>query len=91
MLQERFEGRRLRFSDAERALLARKPKALGRKALLELGKIATPDTLMRWHRQLVAAAPRRLCNSPLWGASVDAEAFASGGVKAPLPRAGNHI
>ena len=55
MLQERLSGRRLRFSDAERALLARKAKAVGRKALLELGTIVTPDTLLRWHRHLVAA------------------------------------
>jgi len=53
-LRERLKGRRLRFSDAERALLARKAQALGRKALLELGTIVTPDTLLRWHRQLIA-------------------------------------
>ena len=55
MLRERLKGRRLRFSDAERALLARKAKAVGRRALLEVGTIVTPDTLMRWHRQFVAA------------------------------------
>lgn len=55
MLRERLKRRRLRFSDAERALLARKAKAVGRRALLELSTIVTPDTLMRWHRQLVAA------------------------------------
>ena len=37
-----------------RALLARKAKAVGRKALLELETIVSPDTLMRWHRELVA-------------------------------------
>jgi transposase InsO family protein len=55
MLRERLKGRRLRFSEAERALLARKAKAVGRTALLELGTIVTPDTLLRWHRQFVAA------------------------------------
>ena len=55
MLRERLKGRRLRFTDPERALLARKAKALGRKALLELGSIVTPDTLLRWHHQFVAA------------------------------------
>jgi putative transposase len=54
MLKERFRGKRIRFSDEERALLARKAKALGRKALLELDTIVSPDTLMRWHRRLVA-------------------------------------
>ncbi len=41
-LRERLKGRRLRFTDAERALLARKAKAVGRKALLELGTIVSP-------------------------------------------------
>ena len=31
MLKDRLRGRRIRFSDAERALLARKAKAVGRK------------------------------------------------------------
>jgi hypothetical protein len=34
--------------------LARKAKAVGRKALLELDTIVSPDTLLRWHRRLVA-------------------------------------
>ena len=33
MLRERLKGRRLRFSDAERVLLARKAQALGRRTL----------------------------------------------------------
>jgi transposase InsO family protein len=35
-------------------LLARKAFGIPRKVLLELGTIVTPDTLLRWHRQLVA-------------------------------------
>ena len=54
MLKERLRGKRIRFTGAERALLARKAKAVGRKALLELDAIVSPDILMRWHRQLVA-------------------------------------
>ena len=50
----RLRGKRIRFIDAERALLARKAKALGRKALMELDTIVSADTLMRWHRRLVA-------------------------------------
>jgi putative transposase len=38
----------------ERTLLARKAKAVGRKALLELETIVSPDTLLRWHRRLIA-------------------------------------
>jgi transposase InsO family protein len=54
MLKERLRGKRIRFTDAERALLARKAKAIGRKALLELDTLVSPDTLLRWHRRLVA-------------------------------------
>lgn len=54
MLKERLRGKRIRFTDAERTLLARKAKAVGRKALLEFDTIVSPDTLMRWHRRLVA-------------------------------------
>jgi transposase InsO family protein len=54
MLRERLKGRSLRFSDAERALLARKAFGIPRKVLLKLSTIVTPDTLLRWHRQLVA-------------------------------------
>src|SRR5882724_11737414 len=54
LLKERLHGKRIRFTDAERALLARKAKAVGRKALLELETIVSPDTLLRWHRRLVA-------------------------------------
>src|SRR5207247_10227218 len=54
LLKDRLRGRRIRFTDAERALLARKAKAVGRKALLELDTIVSPATLLRWHRRLVA-------------------------------------
>jgi hypothetical protein len=53
LLKERLRGKRIRFTDAERVLLARKAKAVGRKALLRLDTIVTPDTLMRWHKLLV--------------------------------------
>ena len=54
LLKERLRGKRIRFTDAERALLARKAKAVGRKPLLELDTVVSPDTLLRWHRQFVA-------------------------------------
>jgi hypothetical protein len=54
LMKERLRGKRIRFTDAERALLARKAKAVRRKALLELETIVSPDTLMRWQRRLVA-------------------------------------
>jgi aldehyde dehydrogenase family protein len=57
LLKERLGGRRIRFTDAERRRLARKAHALGRKVLNELETLVTPDTLLRWHRELVAAQP----------------------------------
>src|SRR4029077_10771915 len=54
MLRQRLEGRSLRFTDRERALLARKAFGIPRKVLRELGTIVTPDTLLRWHRNLIA-------------------------------------
>src|SRR5258706_90583 len=53
-LREKLGGRRLRFTDAQRRRLARKAKPLGRKRLRELSPIVTPDTLLRWYRELVA-------------------------------------
>src|ERR1700732_3183387 len=54
LLKERLREKRIRFTDEERALLARKAKGVGRKALLQLDTVVSPDTLMRWHRRLVA-------------------------------------
>ena len=46
--------KRLLLTDDQRRLLAVQGKFLGRKALMELTTIVTPDTILRWHRQLVA-------------------------------------
>ncbi len=54
LLKERLGGKRICFTDAERRRLARKAFALGRKALNELQTLVTPDTLLRWHRELIA-------------------------------------
>src|ERR1700674_135655 len=47
LLKEWLRGKRIRSTDAERALLARKAKAIGRKALLELDTVVSSDTLLR--------------------------------------------
>jgi hypothetical protein len=52
VLKERMGGRRLRFADAKRRRLARKAQALGRKVSNELETLVTPDTLLRWYREL---------------------------------------
>ena len=49
------QGRkRIRLTDDQRRKLAVKGKHIGRKALLQLTTIVTPDTILRWHRELVA-------------------------------------
>src|SRR5712691_8775281 len=54
LLRRRLGGRRLRFTDDDRRRLAVRAYRLGRHALREIATIVTPDTLLRWHRQLVA-------------------------------------
>ena len=54
VLMEKLGKKRLLLSDDQRCRLAVKAKVLGRKALLEITTIFTPDTILRWHRQLVA-------------------------------------
>jgi hypothetical protein len=43
-----------RLSDVERATLAEIGKRLGRKGLEQVARLAKPDTILAWHRQLVA-------------------------------------
>ena len=54
VLKAHLGGRRLRLTDAERRRLAALAHPLGRQRLKEVATLATPDTLMRWHRQLIA-------------------------------------
>ena len=56
VLREQLGGARLRFTDDQRRRLAAKAKGLGRKVLAELGTIVTPETLLAWHRRLIAQA-----------------------------------
>jgi putative transposase len=54
VLREQLGGRRLRFTDDQRHRLAAKAKGLGRRALAEVATIVTPETLLAWHRKLIA-------------------------------------
>ena len=54
LLKAKLGDRRIQFTDAERRRLAIRAKAIGRKLLSQLDTLVTPDTLMRWHRELVA-------------------------------------
>ena len=54
VLREQLGGRRLRFTDDQRRRLAAKAQGLGRKLLREMAPIVTPETLLTWHRKLIA-------------------------------------
>jgi putative transposase len=54
VLRELHGRKRLRFNDDQRRRLAAKGRALGRRALREFCSIVTPDTILRWHRELIA-------------------------------------
>ena len=54
LLRRQLGTRRLRLTDDDRRRLAARAYRVGRAALREIATIATPDTLLRWHRQLIA-------------------------------------
>ena len=54
VLKEQLEGQRFRFTDEQRIRLAVKAKVLGRRLLDEIETLVTPDTLLAWHRKLIA-------------------------------------
>ena len=54
ILKARLAGQRLRFEDRERRRLAELGYILGRRLLGQVATIVTPDTILRWYRQLVA-------------------------------------
>ena len=53
ILRAHIHGR-LRLTDGERRTLAHLGKQLGRKALAEVASIVRPETILAWHRRLVA-------------------------------------
>jgi hypothetical protein len=53
VLRRQLGGRRIRLTDDERRRLAARAYRLGRQALGQLATIVTPDTLLRWYRQLI--------------------------------------
>ena len=53
ILRNQIKGR-LRLTDPERISLAEIGKRLGRKALEEVAQIVRPETILGWHRKLIA-------------------------------------
>src|SRR5438270_13226565 len=54
VLREQLGDRRLRLNNDQRRRLAARAKGLGRKLLTEVATIVTPETLLAWHRKLIA-------------------------------------
>ena len=54
VLHEQLGSRRLRLNDDQRRRLAVRARKLGRLVLHELATIVTPETLLAWHRKLIA-------------------------------------
>jgi hypothetical protein len=54
VLREQLGSQRLRLNDDQRRRLAVRAKKLGRRVLHELATPVTPETLLAWHRKLIA-------------------------------------
>jgi len=54
VLKAQLGTRRLRLDDDQRRRLGMLGQRLGRRILREVATLVTPDTILRWHRELVA-------------------------------------
>lgn len=54
VLRSQLGNRRVRFTDDQRRSLSAKARLIGRKLLADLAMIVTPETLLKWHRTLIA-------------------------------------
>jgi transposase InsO family protein len=54
VLKAQLRTRRVRLTDDDRRRLAAIGARLGRRVLTQVATIVTPDTILRWHRQLIA-------------------------------------
>ena len=54
VLREKLGKKRVLLNDDQRRRLAVKVKVLGRRVLAEVCSIVMPDTILRWHRRLIA-------------------------------------
>ena len=70
VLREQLGNRRIRFTDEQRTRLAERAKGLGRRALRDIATLVTPETLLAWHRKLIAqrydGSTRRGPGIPRW-------------------------
>ena len=54
VLREHLGPRPLRRTDAQRRRLAVRGQQLGRRVVMQVAGIVTPDTILRWYRRLIA-------------------------------------
>jgi putative transposase len=76
----------LRLTDGERSTLAEMGKRLGRQGLQQVARLAKPDTILGWYRQLVAekftgSKQRRSPGRPRVSAEIETLVVRLGGVK----------
>ncbi len=60
VLQRRLHGEKVRFIPADRALLAALLRPLPRDVLRHIRLLVRPGTVLRWHRDLIAARHARI-------------------------------
>ena len=69
ILREQLGPGPLRLTDAQRRRLAVRGRQLGRRALMQVAGIVTPDTILRWYRRLIAqkydGSPQRRRGRPM--------------------------
>ena len=74
ILRDQIKGR-LRFTDLERISLAEIGKRLGRRALEEVAQIVRPETVVGWHRKLIARRFDGSKNRPSVGREMRSQAI----------------
>jgi transposase InsO family protein len=75
VLREQLGGSRTKFNDDQRRRLAAKAKGLGRMLLSEVATIVTPETLLSWHRKLIAQKSWKEFLTQHWELIVAADFF----------------
>jgi putative transposase len=60
VLERQLHGEKLRFSTADRAFLAALLHRLPRDVLRRVRLVVRPETVLRWHRDLIAARHARI-------------------------------
>ncbi|MFC7483304.1 hypothetical protein ACFQX7_29440 [Luedemannella flava] len=67
VLERHLHGAKVRFTPADRALLAALLNQLPRGMLHQIRLLVRPDTVLRWHRDLIAARHARISRPKRFG------------------------